>query len=239
LLLFLVACGWQPRPGPLQSAAETAVPTKLPPVTLTVGALMQRPAQWSGREVRLIAVVHKSNLHLLSPYLIAAGEDSTVPDDTRLTLWLAEALPVTVASELNADATVLRLRGRLSPPGAYGAHAEYPYQFSADDAAVLRPEQTTIASVAANPHALDAVLITLNGVLLTAPEGALLLDAVGDGGVPAADARQIKIRDLAPGQIPDTLQLSGDVRYGPVEVVGWWRDQALTPLIIQQPAPTR
>jgi len=196
---------------------------------------MQRPEQLSGRELRLIAVVHKADPHVLSPYLIGAGEDSTVPDDPRLTLWLAEALPVTVASGLSDDATVLRLRGRLSPPGAYGANAKYTYQFSADDAAVLRPEQTTIASVAANPHALDAVLVTLNGVLLTAPEGALLLDAVGDGGVPAADARQIKLRDLAPDQIPDSLRQSGDARYGPVEVVGWWRDQVLTPLIIRQP----
>jgi hypothetical protein len=212
-------------------------PTTAPPVLLTVEQLTRQPEQWVGQDITLVAPVAGNDRRVLSSYLIVSTEGVQPPTDADLTIWLAEPLPITVTRDMDEAGSVLRLRGRLSPPGAYGPDGSLPYQFSAEQAMVTQPETSTVAAVAANPHALDRVLLQIEGILLTTSDGALLTDQITEGGVPTADAQQIKLPDLPAAQIPASLRQSGAVRYGHVEVVGWWQDRTLTPFIIRAARP--
>jgi hypothetical protein len=155
----------------------------------------------------------------------------TEADPARM-IWLADAPPADLVNELG-DSALARLTGRLSPPGAYGVEQRSPYQFSAASIEALNPERTTIANLALNPGALDGMALRLDGTLLAQPGGALLVDEVSESGVPTSGAHQIK---LDPATLDEAvlaeLQQSGDVRWGPVEVVGWWQDRTLTPFSI-------
>lgn len=229
VILFLSGCGGSP-PTP------TPVPTLEPPeapALLALPALTDAPEQWSGRAMTLIApLVRSADNRRLG---IAVNESATaeVGNDARTTLWLAQPLPATITDRLKEGLNILKLRGRLSPPGAYGTDARYLYQFSVESAGILQPEQTTLTNLADNPRALNAILIEIEGTLLATTDGALMTTSVTAGGVPAPGARQIKLRNPPPPQLLARLHQSGGVRYGIVTILGWWQDSRLTPFTIE------
>lgn len=221
LAVLLASCGESRSP---VVAPTTPVPT---PAVVSAAELLRAPQQWSGQEVIVIAVlILRDDLRLIAP----PGEPQA---DPMRAIWLAEAPPPDLRDALAAADGLARLTGRLGPPGAYGHQQRYPYQFSATRIEALQPERTTIANLALNPQALDGMALRVEGALLAQPDGALLVDQVSERGVPTAGAYQIK---LDPAQVDDSilaqLRQSGDVRWGAVEIVGWWQDRALTPLRI-------
>ena len=166
---------------------------------------------------------------VLGPEPIGASGNATPPADTAGAIWLADPLPAAIAAKIPPGTAYLKLRGRLSPPGAYGTDARFAYQFSAETVAVLKPERTTVANLADHPRAIDGALLEVSGTLLAKTNGALLADKVSQRGLPEANARQIKLREPLQAETITELQRSGEVRYGPVTVVGWWQDGVLAP----------
>ena len=148
-------------------------------------------------------------------------------------LWLAEPLPAKTAALLQEGINYAKLRGRLSPPGAYGTDGRYPYQFVAETVSVIVPEQTTLANVADNLRSMDGALIELSGILLIGGDGTLMVETISNGGVPPSNARQVKIRDLSPAQVPPDLEQSGAVRFGQVTATGWMQDGVLVPFWVR------
>ena len=155
LLLLLTACAVQsPGPLPLPSATQREE-------TLTLQTLLSEPQRWSGQPITLItpALLSESEQLLTS-------RPARTSQTARTSIWLAEAPPDTVRDQLNNGAGYLKLRGELSPPGAYGRDQRFTYQFVADEIDVLDPERTTIANLADNPRAIDGVLLAVSGTLL-------------------------------------------------------------------------
>jgi len=207
-------------------------PTAAPqPAVAAIDQVLQAPQEWSGRTLELIApVFHSEQERVLT---LGPMEADQVEPTAQNSIWLAEPLPQSVQAKLGQGRTMLRLQGKLSPPGAYGQDQRYSYQFSATQVEVLQPERSTIANLALNPHALDRILLQLSGTLLVQSDTVLLVDRVASGGVPLADAQQLKLPPDAVGDaIRERLQSSGAVRWGKVEVLGWWQDGKLIPLQI-------
>jgi hypothetical protein len=127
----------------------------------------------------------------------------------------------------------LKLRGRLSPPGGYGTDGRYLYQFSAETVSIIEPELTTLANIADNLRSMDGALLKVTGILLIGGDATLMVDKVDDGGVPPANARQVKIRDLSPEQIPVHLKQRGAVRFGEVTATGWMQNGVLRPFEVR------
>ena len=224
--LILPACSSPVPPAPTQAPVEQ-------PVSLSLGELMQAPERWSGRLITLIAPLHgDATSRILAPGPASQDGPSNEPvGNPSQSLWLAEPLPSSVAARIGDGPTYLKLRGRLSPPGAFGADTRFPYQFSAENAAVIEPERTTLANLAENPTALDGALLEVSGTLLVNEQDALLTEEESGGGVPATGARQIKLRGSPPEAALAALQQRGEVRYGSVIIVGWWQDGALAPFL--------
>lgn len=223
LVLLLSACvGQSPTPLPLPSTVQREE-------TLALPALLSEPQRWSGQRITLIApVLLRDDERILTMQL---GQPNPASESA---LWLAEAPSDAVRRQLDDGAGFLKLRGRLSPPGAFGRDQHYAYQFVADDIGVIEPERTTIAIMADNPLAIDGVLLAITGTLLLRGDSALLVDRVSAGGVPEAEARQIKLpRSAVAENITTAFKRSGGVRWGPVRITGWWQNAAIAPFAVE------
>ncbi len=226
MLCLLVACAPnQPAPLPAASVPAANVVVALP-------AVLAEPQRWSGQELTLITPVYDDGENRL---LTIPLPESAANVDERKAIWLAQPLPSAVRQEIMAGNAIVKLRGILSPPGAYGREQRFAYQFVANQATGIAPERTTIANLALNPQALDQILLRLEGTLLAGPDAALLADEVGAGGVPKASGHQIKLaRDALHPTLLQSLTEAGNVRWGKIEALGWWQNGTLTPLVINQ-----
>lgn len=193
-------------------------------VLLSSVDLMSAPEQWVGRQVTLIALITGDR----DPRILgtAAGGDNQQ-------LWLAEPLPQATTAKLSKDTAVLKLRGKLSPPGGYGPDAKFPYQFAAESAVVVEVGRPSLQALAANPRAFDRTALALDGTLIATGGSAILADDVSPGGVPAANAHQIKLRQVDSAALTG-LRRQGEVRFGAVSILGWWQDGTLDPFSIRQ-----
>lgn len=215
------------------SGPTPALPTPtMPPreAIVTLSAMLAEPQRWSGQRLVLVSPIERGEaarvLRMYSPTVSATPSASAQPSSA---IWLSETLPATITSQLTDEANVVRLRGTLSPPGAYGRDQQFTYQFTAQDVELIQPERTTLANLAENPGALDHILLRLQGTLLVERDSALLVDQVSAGGVPTANGRQLKLtRAAIDEQTIGLLNRSGEVSWGSVEVIGWWQDGALT-----------
>ncbi|MBV9788654.1 MAG: hypothetical protein JOZ51_10800 [Chloroflexi bacterium] len=206
-------------------------PTALPPTpVLSISDVLAEPQRWSGQEIIVVALVGGQGADQVLTAGLGNSDPSAVSPEQAI--WLAESLPAELQSQAQAGNNIVRVRGRLSPPGAYGRDQQFPYQLSAAQIEVLMPERTTLANLAQNPQALDKVLLTVEGTLLTQQNSALLTDQVSEGGVPTGQ-NQIKLsRTTIDRALFDKLNSSGEVRWGAVQVVGWWQNATLTPFKI-------
>ncbi len=224
LLALLAACAGDPPPA-------LPTPTPLPrAVVLPITALLAEPQRWSGQSITVVGpVVLTSEDRVL---LARMGDSATAITQTGKAIWIEQQPPDTITSQLSNGTGLLKIRGKLSPPGAYGREQRFPYQISAETIEALKPEQTTLINLAQNPRALDRILLTVEGTLLAQKNSALLTDKVSEGGVPVG-THQIKLpnADVDPDLLAQ-LKSSGEVRWGAVQVLGWWQDGALTPFRI-------
>lgn len=221
LALLVAGCASGPPPA-------LPTPTALPrtPV-LSITDVLAEPQRWSGQEIIVVALVGlQGEDQVLTASLGNADNPGTVPPDQAI--WLAEPPPSEIQSQAQAGDNIVKLRGRISPPGAYGRDQQYPYQISTEKIEVLAPERTTLANLAQNPQALDQVLLALEGTLLAQQNSALLTDQVSEGGVPIGQ-HQIKLsRTMIDQTVFNAMKSSGEVRWGQVQVTGWWQDGTLT-----------
>ena len=224
VFLLLPACGDSPPVPVVQTTPER-------PALLPIQGLLQDTAGWSGQQVTIVVALEHRASRVLVPGFDPTGK--AIDDDPASALWLAEPLPAHTTALFGNGINYAKLRGRLSPPGAYGTDGRYPYQFVAETASVITPEQTTLANVADNLRSMDGVLLEFTGFLLIGGEGTLMVETVSSGGVPPSNARQVKIRGLAPAQIPASLEQSGAVRFGRVTATGWMQDGVLTPFWVR------
>lgn len=230
LVLLLVACSDAGAP------ARPATPTPLAFTPLTDA--LARGAPDPGVDLTTIGyvVVDGDGASLNDGLSFSAGPTPrplSEPNRVWLGAGAADSLggALRTAGALRYTAAVAR--GRLVGPGAYGPGGRYRYQISAPQLQPLAPEETSIALLLDNPALYEGRLVRIAGSLLTRSSSALLVDHLGSGGIPAPGARQIKLR----GPLRDQALLdrlpggsSGGVRFGPVQIEGFWRGGALTPL---------
>jgi hypothetical protein len=125
------------------------------------------------------------------------------------------------------------VRGRLAGPGAYGAGEKYRYQLVPANLEPLAVLETSVSDLLDQPASYEGRLVRVVGGLLVRERAGLLVDRLGPGGLPEPKARQIKLR--APLGDPALLgrlkgAAGGPVRFGQVQVEGFWRAGALAPI---------
>jgi hypothetical protein len=158
-------------------------------------------------------------------------------DTTGLWLGVTPLLPsdtlMTVAGE--ARYLVVEARGLLEGPGAFGPEGRYRYSLSEAELRPQTPRPLSIALLLADSARYEGQAVQIEGQLLATSDSALLVERIGAGGVPDSTALQLKLdappRDAA---LAPRLRQSSDgrVSFGPVEVVGLWRDGRLYPLAV-------
>ncbi len=204
------------------------------PAVVGLPTLLDNPQSFVGRSLVLISpvAVSSGSVQIVSGFHYE-GQELRPLKAAPSTVWLSGSIPEGVKTKLASGVGYLKVRGRLGPPGAYGPDTRYPYQFTVTESSILVPDTTTLINLTTNSHALNDVLLNVSGTLLTTKDGAILTEQTGSGGIPRNDARQIKLHGLLEPQIVQRLASSGDVHYGPVNVVGWWHDGSLAPFVIQ------
>lgn len=223
------------------SAPAQVSPTPLPAPVLPIADTLARGAPPSGAESATVGyvVVDATGARLLDGLSFSAGATPQPLSGAAAQIWLdADAVgALTNALRTAGDiryAAVLA-RGHLEGPAAYGPGGAYRYRLSSAQLRPLAPQDTTIAALLSNSATYDGQLVRVAGALLTRADSALLVDHVGSGGLPEAGARQLKL----PGPLRDTALLArlrrapaGSVRFGPVQVEGFWQNGALIPLAL-------
>jgi hypothetical protein len=154
-------------------------------------------------------------------------------------IWLGAGIKASIKGQLRAAGTLMfapaLVRGRLEGPGAYGPDRSYQYQIAGPSIEVIAAQETTISDLLDHSASYESRLVRLIGGLIARDSSALLVDQLGPGGLPMPKARQIKLR--AP--IRDRALLGrlkglpgGSIRFGQVQIEGFWRSGALIPLSI-------
>lgn len=226
LLLLLAACGGQ---------ANTESSLSSPSLPTIGELLLAGPALGQVATVGYLLIDEDGaalvdGLHMRDP---------PVPlDDLGVWLGAVPSLPEDAAISV-AGATqylLVEARGRLEGPGSFGPDGRYRYRLVDGELHPREPRMLTIIELLAGSERYEGHAVQVEGHLLATPDSALLVELLGEGGVPDNDARQLKFvappRDVA---IIPGMQRSADQRviYGPVEVVGLWRDGRMHALAIR------
>lgn len=226
IALLLAGCG----------GATAARPT--PPPAPTLPAVGEITAGATPGPVRTVG------------YLLVTPDGAAMVDGLRLSgpgapaptggggIWLGATPPLpaepTLTTAGDVAYVVAEADGRLEGPGQYGPGGRFAYSL-AD--AVVRPRSArdlTIPLLLANSGLYEGQPVRLRGQILASADSALLVERIGPGGVPDAQALQVKL-----ARAPDEATLAaltqgseGRVSYGPAEVIGIWRAGRLYPLAV-------
>lgn len=156
-------------------------------------------------------------------------------DDQGIWLGWPAGLPAEARRVRGGEARsmVVELSGSLVGPGQYGLAGQYAYTI---DEPVLKPldaRDLTIPLLLGNSDMYEGLPVRLRGHLLASSGTALLIERIGEGGIPDERALQVKLAALPrdPTLIA-ALHASADGRaaFGPVEITGLWRGGRLYPL---------
>lgn len=94
---------------------------------------------------------------------------------------------------------------------------------------VVEPTSLSLGELNQNLAVYNNQVLRLNGTLLLKDQAALLVEEVGSGGVPTANAAQITVEQI-PSQSPIIQQLpnqQANIRYGQITLVGMLRGKSL------------
>jgi hypothetical protein len=119
--------------------------------------------------------------------------------------------------------------GTLVGPGNYG-DAQLGYQLQNATLKVLTPEETNISTLSTQHMAYEGRLVRVVGSILTHTGSTLFVDQLGEGGIPAEQAKQLKVRGtVRDAKILSQLQRTpSGIYYGKVQVEGvWYQGQLL------------
>jgi len=224
--------------GACDSSVAPLAPTAAPPLDfMPIDQVLAH--QPGGAEVRTAGyvIVSDAGAELVGSVSFSSGPAPQVLDAKDARIWLGLDVAPTLKGTLRSAGAVryaiVLARGRLEGPGTYGPTGGYRYQMMSPSLQPLAPEEVTIVALLAGPR--QEQLVRVVGALLARADSALLVEDLGAGGLPAPKARQVKLR--AP--LRDVALLAklrgspnGAIRYGQVQVEGFWRDGVLTPLSI-------
>ncbi len=154
-------------------------------------------------------------------------------------IWLGPTIETNIKAQLRVAGALqfapVRVHGRLEGPGAYGPSLDYRYQLIGPSLEVVTTQETTINDLLEHSANYENRLVRLVGSLIAGDSSALLVDQLGAGGLPMPKARQIKL----PAPLQDRALLgrlnggsSASIRFGRVQVEGFWRAGILIPLSI-------
>ncbi|NCC34677.1 MAG: hypothetical protein EOM24_22080, partial [Chloroflexia bacterium] len=151
-------------------------------------------------------------------------------------IWLDEVppLPIEPAPVAVGELSylVVEVRGILEGPGTFGPAGAYAYRLNSPTLTPRSSRDLTIDLLLRNSALYSGQPIRILGELLASPQSALLVERLGPGGVPADNTRQIKLSDpLRDKAVRQQLTTSNDGRivFGPVEILGIWRNTTLYP----------
>ncbi|WP_110513292.1 hypothetical protein [Herpetosiphon llansteffanensis] len=120
---------------------------------------------------------------------------------------------------ITSNIAVLRINGVLKSPTELEPITVKP----------IEPTNISLGELNQNLAVYNNQVLRLNGTLLLKDQAALLVEEVGSGGVPTANAAQITVAQI-PSQSPLIQQLpnqQGNIRYGPISLVGMLRGKTL------------
>jgi hypothetical protein len=153
-------------------------------------------------------------------------------------IWLG-TIPDRIAGELQSNGVVrygaVRVVGTLAGPGTFGPDGRHTHQLLDVTYTLLVASDISIALLETNLATYEQQVVRLPGQLLLGTSSALLVDQLDVGGVPATNARQLKLAQPIRDQAL-LSQLQGApgaaARFGPVTVEGFWQRGVLYPLLI-------
>jgi hypothetical protein len=233
-LMLLAACGEASVPPP----PPTPTPLRFTPLAEALALAASAPG---GADLTTAGylVVDRTGARLVDGLSFSAGTTPQPLASLEEQIWLAADAANTLESRLypagDLRYAVVLARGRLEGPGAYGPGGSYRYQLRDPSVQALAPQETTIAVLLENPAAYDGRLVRIVGALLARDDAALLVERLGAGGLPEPGARQIKVHTpLRDRALIERLQSAsgGAVRFGQVQIEGFWRNGILLPLSI-------
>jgi hypothetical protein len=219
--------------------APSLLSTPTPNAFISLDALLKSAAPPQG-DVTTVGylVVDSAGVTLVDGLDFAADGTAQLLDNPNQ-IWLGAEIEPGIKVQLRASGELrfapIRVRGRLEGPGAYGLSRAYRYQLIGTSIAVIAAQETSIGDLLDHSAGYENQLVRLLGSLIATESSALLVDQLGEGGLPLPKARQIKL--LAPlHDRPLLSQLrgvsSGAIRFGRVQVEGFWHTGVLMPLSI-------
>jgi hypothetical protein len=235
LAMLLAAC--QNATAPAQSGVPPA-PTPIAFVPLDV--LLKSDAAPPQGEVTTAGylVADSAGAALVDGLSFAVDGTPHLLDSTNQ-IWLGAGIETRIKAQLRVAGgfqfAPVRAHGRLEGSGAYGPSSSYRYQLIGPSIEVIAAQETTIGDLLDHAAGYENRLVRLVGSLIARDSSALLVEQLGTGGLPMPKARQIKLR--APLQDRALLGRlngvsGGSIRFGQVQVEGFWRAGVLIPLSI-------
>jgi hypothetical protein len=233
LLLLLVACSSDARP------SAPATPTPL--AFMLLSDVLNGQAGRQGNQLTTAGYLYadSSGFRLVDGITVSNAATPQPLSEAADQIWIGDTVPDSIQQALSTTGAiqmaVVLAQGRLDGPGTYGPNGAYRYQLEDPRLQPIPPAETSITNLLDNPSAYAGRYIRINGALLSSATAAVLVDKLGAGGVPDAAARQIKVRSpIRDSALLEQLQQSsnGSVRFGAVQVEGFWIDRFLIPLKI-------
>jgi len=232
-VLLLAACGEVISPRP------EVLPTPTPLVFTPLNDILGRSLPVAGAEVTTAGyvVVDDTGARLLDGLSFSSGATPQALSSAAGQVWLGADVVRSLGGLLQRAGdlryAVVLARGRLEGPGVYGPNGSHRYRMIAPRLQTIAPEETNIATLLDNSAAYEGRLVRVAGALLARDTTALLVDRLNVGGLPAAGARQIKVRGpLRDQALIGHLQhtANGSIHFGLVQVEGFWHSGQITPL---------
>lgn len=222
LLGALVGCGGAApaaESAPTASVAEGAL--------LTVDEALTRGADAERVVVVGVLLAYPDALRLTSG--VELGAQSVAPRAGAQTLLVQGTPPSGLELSRGGIAYgAARVVGRL-------VQGEGGLTLEASDIKPLQPISVALGDLGASPAIYQGQIIVLEGTLIVSEGEALLVDSVGPGGVPDANAAQIKIQTPLSSQLLATLTPQGALQIGPARLLGLWRGKELIALWSETP----
>jgi hypothetical protein len=201
--------------------------------------LLQAAAPQSDVTTAGYLVVDRAGVALVDSLSFAADGTPQLFGGESNRIWLGPGSETILKDQLQAGAgfqyATARVRGRLEGPAAYGTGGSYRYQMASPRIELIAAQETTIADLIEQSASHEDQLVRLIGGLIARDSSALLAEQIGVGGLPEPKARQIKLRaPIRDGALLDRLHgvPGGAIRFGRVQIEGFWHDGMLIPLSI-------
>jgi hypothetical protein len=235
LTLLLAACQNAAAPAPIEQP-----PAPTPVAFIPIDDLLKASvATQSEVTTAGYLVVDRMGAMLVDSLSFTADGTPRMIEGDASQIWLGAGTGVTLRDQLRAvgdlQFATVQARGRLEGPGGYGPSNRYRYQMIDPSIELIAARETTIGELLDHPADNEGRLVRLAGGLIARDSSALLVEQLGAGGLPQPKARQIKLR--APLRDRELLRQlkgvsGGAVRFGQVQVEGFWRGGMLIPLSI-------